>query len=78
MKLFKKNQLICTTLLLCSIFIFSCSKLDDDHAVSPLGTSITFEEARFKEFDLVKSEKVNEKNAIIFESKDDVYSFLKR
>jgi hypothetical protein len=78
MKLLKNFRFICVLFIVGSIFIFSCSKLGDANEVSPFGTTNTLGEARFKEFNLVKYENVNEKNAIVFDTKDEIYSFLKK
>lgn len=78
MKLFRNFRFICMLFVAGSMFIFSCSKLENGNEISPLGTSNTFEEARFKEFDLIKSDKVNAKNAIVFDDKNEAYSFLKK
>jgi hypothetical protein len=77
-EIIEKFRFICALFMVSSLFIISCSKLGDGNEVSPFGTSNTLEEARFKEFDLVKSEKVNKKDAIVFDSRDEAYSFLKK
>lgn len=78
MKLLKNFRSICALFAIAGMFMFSCSKLGEGVDVSPFGTNNSLGEVRFKEFNLGKSENVTEKNAVIFESKDEAYSFLKK
>jgi hypothetical protein len=75
MKLLKKFRFICALFTVIGMSMFSCSKLGEGVDVSPFGTNNSLGEARFKEFNLEKSENVTEKNAVVFESKDEAYKF---